>query len=67
MMACIPMTLGETESAIVERLEKVALKAGLHPIAVAYFQDGGSHTLEISWKGPGFEKQVVPASVLFHD
>jgi len=52
---------------VVERLEKVALKAGLHPIAVAYFQDGGSHTLEISWKGPEFGKQEVPASVLFHD
>jgi hypothetical protein len=51
---------------VVLRLERIALEAGFHPVEVGYFQHGGSHTLELSWKGPGFEKQEVPASVLFH-
>jgi predicted alpha-1,2-mannosidase len=52
---------------VVERLERVALKAGFHPIEVGYFQHGGSHILELSWKGPDFEKQQIPTPVLFHD
>ena len=44
----------------------IALKSGLHPISVKYFQEGGSNGLVVSWKGPGFEKQEVPSSVLFH-
>ncbi len=52
---------------VVLRLERVALEAGMHPVEVGYFQHGGSHILELSWKGPGFEKQEVPASVLFYN
>ena len=46
--------------------KSVALKAGLHPISVKYFQEGGSNGLIVSWQGPGFEKQEIPAEVLFH-
>jgi predicted alpha-1,2-mannosidase len=51
--------------AAVERYQKVALKAGMHPISVKYFQGGGTHHLQVRWKGPGFKKQDIPASVLF--
>jgi len=44
----------------------IALKSGLHPISVKYFQEGGSNGLVVSWKGPGFEKHEVPPTVLFH-
>ena len=44
----------------------IALKSGLHPISVKYFQEGGSNGLVVSWKGPGYEKQEVPHTVLFH-
>ena len=44
----------------------IALKSGLHPISVKYFQEGGSNGLIVSWKGPGFDKQKVPSSVLFY-
>lgn len=49
-----------------EKAQTIALKAGLHPISVQYFQEGGTHHLQIAWQGPGFDKQDVPASVLFH-
>jgi len=44
----------------------IKLKAGLHPISVKYFQEGGSNGLEVSWQSPGFEKQIIPPSVLFY-
>jgi hypothetical protein len=49
-----------------EKQQRIALKAGLHPITVHYFQEGGTHHLQVGWQGPGFEKQDVPASVVFH-
>jgi hypothetical protein len=43
-----------------------SLRAGVHKIAVKYFQLGGSSLLNVSWEGPEIEKQEIPASVLFH-
>lgn len=51
---------------LTEIYKQVSLKAGMHPISVGYFQEGGTHGLKVSWHGPGFEKQEIPASVLFH-
>lgn len=51
---------------VVEVPGQLSLKAGLHPISVKYFQEGGIKGLTVSWEGPGFPKQVIPASVLFH-
>ncbi|TSA37936.1 MAG: glycoside hydrolase family 92 protein [Porphyromonadaceae bacterium] len=51
---------------LIEIYKPVALKAGLHPISVKYFQEGGTNGLIVSWQGPGIEKQEIPASVLFH-
>ena len=51
---------------IVEVNKPVTLKAGLHPISVKYFQEGGRNGLIVSWEGPGIEKQEIPAAVLFH-
>ena len=42
----------------------VALAAGLHPITVAMFEQTGGFELEVSWSGPGFPRQPVPASAL---
>lgn len=47
-------------------LDDYGINAGLHPIFVKYFQEGGSNGLEVSWQGPGFEKQEIPADVLFY-
>ena len=51
---------------VVEIDKTVFLKKGLHPISVKYFQEGGRNGFSVSWKGPGIEKQEIPASVLFH-
>jgi hypothetical protein len=51
---------------IVEVNKAITLKAGLHPISVKYFQEGGRNGLLVSWEGPGIEKQEIPASALFH-
>jgi hypothetical protein len=44
----------------------MALRKGDYPIELSYFQWGGGLGLKLSWKGPGFEKTEIPASVLFH-
>lgn len=51
---------------VVEVEKSINMKAGLHPISVKYFQEGGRNGLKVSWQGPGIEKQEIPASVLFH-
>jgi hypothetical protein len=48
-----------------QRRGAVALKAGLHPIRVEYFNKTGGEGLTLSWSGPGFPVQVLPASALF--
>lgn len=45
----------------------ISLKAGIYKIGEKYFQMGGGYGNMISWKGPGIIKEVIPASVLFHE
>lgn len=52
---------------LAEMHKAIALKAGLHPISVKYFQEGGSNGLVVSWQGPGIEKQEIPRTVLFYN
>ncbi len=49
---------------MVERKGKTQLNAGLHPIVVTYFDNGGGDGLNMSWSGPGMKKQEIPANVL---
>ena len=51
---------------LAEIYKPVALKAGPHPVLVQYFQEGGGMGLKVSWQGPGFAKEEIPAKVLFH-
>jgi hypothetical protein len=50
----------------VEEPGQLGLRAGYHTIMVKYIQCGGGKSLIVSWKGPGFEKEVIPENVLFH-
>ncbi|MFQ5503895.1 MAG: PA14 domain-containing protein, partial [Planctomycetota bacterium] len=50
-----------------ERSAWVELDAGSHPISVTYVDQGGADGLEISWQGPGFDKEPIPAEVLTGD
>ncbi|MCK4893234.1 MAG: hypothetical protein KAT07_04670, partial [Calditrichia bacterium] len=49
-----------------ESFKTIALKKGIYRIDQKYFQMGGGFMNKVSWKGPGFEKTEIPASVLFH-
>ncbi|CAN5280273.1 hypothetical protein BH23BAC1_BH23BAC1_09750 [soil metagenome] len=48
-----------------ERSGKITLEEGLFPIEVQYFNGGGNGWLEVSYKGPGIPKQIIPAEKLF--
>jgi len=43
-----------------------ALKAGKHPITVTYYAGPIDGVLNVSWEGPGFKTNKIPADVLFH-
>ncbi len=49
-----------------ERSGQIALKAGLHPIRVEYFQGARGLGLEARYEGPGIAKRQIPPGVLFH-
>ncbi len=49
----------------IEKQGSVSLVAGVHPIELSYFQNGGSEALEVFWSGPGFDKELIPDSVLY--
>ncbi len=40
------------------------LSAGMHDIEVRYFDATGAQMLNVSWRGPGIAKQLIPGSVL---
>jgi hypothetical protein len=51
-------------------LEKSAtrtLDPGYHDLRVEMFENTGTAGLVLSWAGPGFAKQAIPATRLFHD
>lgn len=48
-----------------EKSGSIALKAGLHPLVVDFFEQGGGEQLEVRYEGPSIAKQLIPNSVLF--
>jgi len=50
----------------VEEDGSVVLQPGLHAVQLDYFQNRGSEALTVFWSGPGFDRQLLPDSVLFH-
>jgi hypothetical protein len=49
----------------VERSDGLALKAGLHPIAVTFFERDGAELLEVYYQGPDLPRRPIPASALW--
>ncbi len=45
---------------------KIILNKGWHPILVKYFQMGLAKNLVVSWQGPHFPEQEIPAESLYH-
>jgi len=47
---------------VAEKSGKVQLRAGMHPIVVTYFDNGGGDGLSLAWSGPGIGgKKPIPA------
>lgn len=42
----------------------IDLAAGNHKLVVTYFDNGGGDGLSVSWQGPGFNRQPIPAERL---
>ena len=40
--------------------EAIHLSAGLHDLRLDYCQGPGNGSLALSWKGPGFDKEIIP-------
>jgi hypothetical protein len=49
----------------IERGGFISLKAGKHPLTVAYFQGPGESELKVLWEGPALKRQEIPAAALF--
>ena len=49
-----------------ERMGHVALKAGMHPLTVSYYNRKNDTELEVLYKGPSIPKQTIPPGVLWH-
>ena len=49
-----------------EKNNEIPLAKGYHMIKVLFFEKTGGDDLHVEWKGPGFERQGIPAAVLFH-
>jgi alpha-N-arabinofuranosidase len=51
----------------IEKQGFAALKEGFHKFKVEYFQASSRLALEVSIEGPTIEKQIIPASMFFHE
>jgi len=49
----------------IERMGSVDLTRGYHKIKVEYFNQSGGYWLDVYYKGPGVDKQIIPADKLF--
>jgi hypothetical protein len=49
-----------------ERSAPIALRAGLHPIRVEFFERDGAEQLRVHYEGPGLPRRPMPPSVLWH-
>ncbi len=49
-----------------EKMGVAALAKGFHPICVTFFEKTGGDGLNVSFEGPGIEKQTISRTMLFH-
>jgi alpha-L-fucosidase len=50
-----------------EKNSSVPLAKGYHKIQVLFFERSGGDDLQVQWRGAGFKKEIIPASVLFRE
>ena len=44
---------------------EIPLEMGFHEIRLDYFERGGQQSLDVKWKGPGFDWRTIPSFMLF--
>lgn len=49
-----------------EEAGRVTLATGIYPLEIRFFEKDGGEELSVSWRGPGFTKQPLPAKVMLH-
>ncbi len=47
-----------------QKSARVRLDAGLHPVVLTYFDNGGDDGLSLAWEGPGFKTREISTSDL---
>ena len=52
---------------LIEKNKEIPLAKGYHSFKILYFERSGGDDLQVDWKGPGFGKMIIPASVLFRN
>ena len=52
--------------ALRERSGTVQLRAGDHPLRLEFIQEEGESACRLSWSFEGREKEIIPATALFH-
>ena len=49
-----------------EKSGRIELAAGEHSITLDYFNNSGDAACALAWQAPGGEKQILPASAVYH-
>ncbi len=49
-----------------EKRGRIRLTAGQHGIVLSFYNNGAGHDLAVFWRGPGFGREPIPASVFSH-
>ena len=62
----IIQNLGEHVLHMRERAGQVSLKAGMHKIVIKYEEFDKMNGLRLYWEGPGFDRQIVNPTALYH-
>ncbi len=65
-LTSVPVVDNDGLHAAEEKSGSVELKAGRHPIRVAWFNRTGKLGLRVEYEGPGLARQTIPAAALFH-
>lgn len=61
-----PVVDNDGVHSMTEKSAAVFLREGKNPLRVDWFNGQESYGLEISWSGPGFPRQRIPGTALFH-
>ncbi|MEW6159199.1 MAG: two-component regulator propeller domain-containing protein [Verrucomicrobiota bacterium] len=62
-----PVAISDGPHGMIEQSGRIELSAGDHEVRVDYFQNTVGAGCRLSWSGPSLPKEIIPASVFFHE